>query len=600
MVKRSYSVKFKVIIIMVIFLMAVTLIMVSASYAFLSTYTRKSIIQTAELNLSLVAAHIAQDIASVDYVSRWSSSNVMISEWIEKLDKYSANTVFTRLLEEYANTRTKQYISRIIITSLDHERLLHYGSNISESQPVNQYSVLDIEPHDISISFSWDRVLHDPFMPHVALPVIPLFRPIGGPNSGGRIIGWSWMGVSTDIIMDKLHTYPLENDNALYLTLGNDTWLIQGTTLVPQAVSPEDGQPTGDTSLSANTSIRTFPDDAGHTQTIVTYQVGTFPIWISQSLSGVQFARQTELYARQLALFILIILLLGIAVSFFFTRIINRPIAKLQHRLSAISSGDFSTDPTIEWHNELGDVGRGMNELALSVKDLLETTIEGEKKKQELEYRILQSQINPHFLYNTLNSIKWMASLQQAPGIAEMTTALSRLLKNIAKGTRTVIPLKEELELLDDYFTIQRYRYGGSIRLVVTIGKELEQCPIPRFSLQPLVENAIFHGIEPKGGVGTITIAAHAQEDDTVLITVHDDGVGMTREQIDAIFSGREQNEGMFRDFGVANVNSRLRWTFGERFGMSMKSEEGSYTCVTIRIPRAGYSGDTGNTGDTP
>lgn len=593
--RHSYSIKQRVIITMVIFLIAVTVIMVGASYVFLSTYIRKSIIQTAELNLSLVSAHIVQDITSVDYVSRWSSTNVMISEWIEKVDRYSAYTVFTRLQEEYTNTRTKQYISRIIITSLDHERLLHYGSNVTESQPVNQYSVMSVEPDDTSLSFSWDRILPDPFMPHADLPVIPLFRPIGGPNSGGRIIGWSWMGVSTDIILDKLQNYPLESDNALYLTLGDDTWLIQGAALVPQDISPEDGQTTGDTPLSASTGILSFKDGEGQQQTVVTYQVGDFPIWISQSLSGVQFARQTEFYIRQLALFILIILLLGIAVSLFFNRVINRPISRLQRKLSAISSGDFSADPTIEWNNELGDVGRGINELALSVKDLLETTVEGEKRKQELEYKVLQSQINPHFLYNTLNSIKWMASLQKASGIAEMTTALSRLLKNIAKGTKTIIPLSRELELLDDYYTIQRYRYGGSIQLITDIGTGLEDCPIPRFTLQPLVENAIFHGIEPKGGVGTITITARpAPEDpDTVMITVQDDGIGMSEEQIDAIFSGRDQGDGMFREFGVANVNSRLRWTFGEKSGMSMESEKGSYTRVTIRIPRSGHMGDT-------
>ncbi len=224
----------------------------------------------------------------------------------------------------------------------------------------------------------------------------------------------------------------------------------------------------------------------------------------------------------------------------------------------------------------------------MSVKDLLETTINAEKKKQELEYKLLQSQINPHFLYNTLNSIKWMATLQNAPGIAEMTTALSRLLKNIAKGTRAIISLKEEMDLLGDYFLIQRYRYGGALLLETHIPPELHDCPIPRFTLQPLVENAIFHGIEPKGGVGTITITAEPspREENMVMITITDDGIGMSQEQIDAIMQGHGGNDGMFQGFGASNVNSRLRWCFGEKAGMSITSQQDAYTCVTIHIPR--------------
>ena len=114
------------------------------------------------------------------------------------------------------------------------------------------------------------------------------------------------------------------------------------------------------------------------------------------------------------------------------------------------------------------------------------------------EYRMLQNEVNPHFIYNTLNSIRWMATIQHAPGIAEMVTAFARLTKSISKGTQKLVPLQEELALLNDYFTIQQYRYGGDLEIEVSrIESETlcRDCLIPRFTLQPLVENAIFHGL---------------------------------------------------------------------------------------------------------
>ncbi len=347
------SIKIRIIVTMVIFLAAVTIVMIGASYMFLSQHIRKNLIQTAELNLSLVAHHIVQDINSVDYMSRWSATNPLLTEWIEKLDKNSSYTVYARLQEEYTNTRTKHYISRIIVSSLDHERLLHYGTNITENRPVNQYSVTVVEPTDRTRTSAWSSMENDPFLPHIEYPVIPVFRPIMGRNSGGALIGWSWVGVSADIILDKLESYQLEKDNALYLTLAEDTWKISGTSLSRMEIASDSGIFTDDSPSSPNTSVRTFTDNDGQTKTVVSYQVGSFPIWVSQSLSNAQFVRQTEFYVSQLAFFILLIILLGIAVSFFFNRAVNKPISRLQKKLTDISNGDFSADPGIEWPNEL-------------------------------------------------------------------------------------------------------------------------------------------------------------------------------------------------------------------------------------------------------
>ncbi len=220
-------------------------------------------------------------------------------------------------------------------------------------------------------------------------------------------------------------------------------------------------------------------------------------------------------------------------------------------------------------------------------KILLKRIEREHQEKCDAELRALQSQINPHFLYNTLNSIKWMATLQKAPGIAEMTTSLSRLMKNVSKADEPIISLEDELALLDDYFVIQKYRYGGTLILQNTIDSRFLSLGIPRFTLQPLVENAIFHGIEPKGGAGTVLLEAYEENSQTVCLIIRDDGVGMDQRTIDAVFAAASfPAKGMFREIGIRNVAKRIEYTYGAEYGLSIESVVGLYTKAIIRLPK--------------
>jgi two-component system sensor histidine kinase YesM len=213
--------------------------------------------------------------------------------------------------------------------------------------------------------------------------------------------------------------------------------------------------------------------------------------------------------------------------------------------------------------------------------------IKDERQKKDYEYKMLQSQINPHFLYNTLNSIKWMATIQNAPGIAEMTTALSRLLKNISKGTTSLVSLKQELSLLNDYFTIQQYRYGGTIKLHYNIEDEsLTSCQILNFTLQPLVENAIFHGIEPKGNAGNIEIHIYQDQNTDIHIDVTDDGVGMDPDVAARLLDSEAPTESsFFKEIGIRNVHKRLQYEFGSNYGLSVTSLPDQFTTISILLP---------------
>ncbi|MDE7017622.1 MAG: histidine kinase, partial [Lachnospiraceae bacterium] len=262
-------------------------------------------------------------------------------------------------------------------------------------------------------------------------------------------------------------------------------------------------------------------------------------------------------------------------------------VRQLQSRIKRIEEGDFSRDTATEWEHELGDIGKTINDLSENVLLLMNQRIEDERQKKDYEYKMLQSQINPHFLYNTLNSIKWMATIQNSPGIAEMTTSLSHLLKDISKGTTNVISIKHELSLINDYFIIQQYRYGGAITLAFAIEDDaLTSCQILKFTLQPIVENAIFHGIEPKGTTGCITIRIYQDATQDIHIDVTDDGIGMEPELAERLLEMESPAaSSLFREIGISNVHKRLQYEFGNQYGLSITSEKGKYTTISILLP---------------
>ncbi len=228
---------------------------------------------------------------------------------------------------------------------------------------------------------------------------------------------------------------------------------------------------------------------------------------------------------------ILMIVLIAVFVLSLLTHYITTPIRRFTEKINRIVMNDYSFDPELEKpRSEMGEIGARLNELGLGFQQLLSETIALHDERAKIEMDLLQSQVNPHFLYNTLNSVHWMAVVQKNTGIEKMVKSLVNLLRNISKGVSDKIPLEEELALLDDYVSIQSIRYMGAFQYVCSVPQELRRCKVIKFTLQPLVENAIFHGVVPKGSFGTITVDAF-EEGEMLVLTITDDGVGMTEEQ---------------------------------------------------------------------
>lgn len=269
------------------------------------------------------------------------------------------------------------------------------------------------------------------------------------------------------------------------------------------------------------------------------------------------------------------------------TNRITKPLARLNaHMLYLTVTNNYGqvNKDIEESRDEISSIGRTVNKMSVSIKALLDRNERLYEEKKNAEIAMLNMQINPHFLYNTLESIYYMASAQKAMGIANMSKGLSNLLRNMAKMNGERIPLKDEIKLLEAYDSIQQVRYMGMYDIEYKIPKELENYRIIKFTLQPLVENSIFHGIEPKGEYGVIRISAH-KDDRYLYVIVEDDGEGMNEDELKEIYTHRSHEKTHMTGVGVSNVDERLKLTYGQECGLFYESEKGKGTRATVKLP---------------
>jgi two-component system sensor histidine kinase YesM len=275
---------------------------------------------------------------------------------------------------------------------------------------------------------------------------------------------------------------------------------------------------------------------------------------------------------------------LTLFLAFFVSRSATKRIKGLILRMDRVVQGDFSVTLDPGNKDEIGQLTERFNFMIAEVEQLIEEKYRLGKEVKNLELKALQAQINPHFLYNTLDLINWMSVRHNAEEIRTLVTALSRFYKlSLGRGEDTV-PLREELEHARTYVQIQNMRYENAIKLLIDTPPELNECRILKLVLQPLVENSIFHGIMlKKEERGIIRIAGERVGAD-LLLTVEDDGVGMPEEKAAQILT----NGAVASDrhgYGVRNIHERLQLNYGPGFGLSFRSTEGKGTTVRIRIP---------------
>lgn len=273
----------------------------------------------------------------------------------------------------------------------------------------------------------------------------------------------------------------------------------------------------------------------------------------------------------------------GILGAFFISSQITRRITNLSVAMDHVQEGNFNTRLSVQGNDEIAELSHHFNSMLKDLRRLMNEVVETQKEKRKRELEILQAQINPHFIYNTLDTLQWKALEYGASDLSELILSLSSFFRvSLSKG-KEMIPLREEIKHVRSYLDIQKARYEEILTYEIQVEESLDDVFLPKILLQPLVENAIYHGIKPKLAQGKISILAQLEGKDLVL-KVQDNGVGMTEEQVNQLEEAFEGKRAPV-SYGLHNVHQRIRLTYGTPYGLHVESCLQDGTAVTIRLP---------------
>lgn len=307
--------------------------------------------------------------------------------------------------------------------------------------------------------------------------------------------------------------------------------------------------------------------------------VGVFPI------EGVERIVKNIKYSS--LVIALITLITAEMLAIFFTKSIVNPITELKGLMKRAEHGDFDVYFTPKYEDEVGELGSAFNHMVKEIKKLIKLVQIEEKNKRKAEISILHAQIKPHFLYNTLDTIQWMAQEHKASEVVFMVNNLSNILRIGLSSGAEVIKVRQEIEHVKSYLAIQKVRYEDKLNYEMDISEEILDLKVIKITLQPLVENAIYHGIKEKRGAGMIYIKGQIKNNKLNFV-VTDNGIGIKPEKLKEI-NAVTKNAGSLNNgslgYGIFNVNARIKLTYGGEYGLEYSSEYGIGTTVNVWHP---------------
>ena len=289
-------------------------------------------------------------------------------------------------------------------------------------------------------------------------------------------------------------------------------------------------------------------------------------------------------YAGMLVLF----LVLSLFPAAYLTGVIYRPLGRLTAAMREVSAGDLEARAEVASRDEIGVLAGEFNQMLGKIEELIGQLLEEEQRKKDAELESLQYQITPHFMYNTLNAIKCAAMLREEQELGRVIEDFIELLQACVNKRGAFLTVEEEVRILERYIRLQEFRYDGQFSIQYRIGPETRECLVPRLVLQPLVENALLHGLDMKAENGRLLIRAEAAEG-VLYLRVQDNGRGMTPEQIDSLLHSEARKTRGLTAVGIPNVRDRLKLYYGDRAGLRYESgKTGTTAVVYLPVSREG------------
>ncbi len=279
------------------------------------------------------------------------------------------------------------------------------------------------------------------------------------------------------------------------------------------------------------------------------------------------------------------IVLLIIFLSYQIPLSITRPIREISKVTDQVAKGNLTVRSKVQNGSETGILSESLNTMIDKINELLEQVTKEQVRLRKAEFELLQAQINPHFLYNTLDAIVWLAESGEQKKVVSMVGSLSEFFKTSLNQGKDIVSIKEELQHVRSYLEIQQMRYQDILQYEIDNMEELYTYSIPKITIQPLVENALYHGIKNKRGCGKIQISGYKKEEFFIL-EIKDNGIGIKEERLTQV---RDEIQNTVRTgneiYGLYNVNERIRLNFGEEYGINIDSDYGKWTTVQIKLP---------------
>lgn len=341
-----------------------------------------------------------------------------------------------------------------------------------------------------------------------------------------------------------------------------------------------------DLDLLMDDGVYTIQDRYGH-DFLLTRMHSSYTDWTYVVLMSYENIFQGTILLRTILIVSLVLLsFIVLAIGIRFANKITKPIIWLSKKMSFVEKGEFEqvsmTKRDLPPGDEISKLYHDFFIMVEKINELIQEKLCKQLLIKETELKALQSQINPHFLYNTLESINWEARLNKQHKISTMVKALGDLMRRVISSTDHVTTIAEELQILDAYMTIQKYRFEDRLSFEKDVDPQLVNHPIVKMSLQPIIENAIKYGVEKQSRGCLITLRIH-RANDMIEIVVSDDGPGMSETLLQKVRSGEVATKGT--GIGLKNIDERIKLTFGESYGLTIDSKEFEGTTITMRLP---------------
>ncbi len=417
--------------------------------------------------------------------------------------------------------------------------------------------------------------------------VIPIYFPIESSYSVG-FLGYGIFLLDPAFFMDRYQGFI--NDEDYFAIIASDgTLLSESKSGTLTDVLDNVLMDVNDNGIQG----RSYLAEVDGFDVLVTYKYSRETDWITVEVKSLEAFKNQQVHMTTTYVMVLVIsIILSLIVALYLSSALTKPIRNLVTYVNDIGQGKFYEIKVPRGNHEMNVLFERVGDMRRRIGELIEANGNKEREKRVIEMKMLQSQINPHFLFNTLNNIRLMAVMQGSQGIVKMSDSLSGILKYSLNISEELIPMKAELKVLEDYVHIQNIRYKGCVNYQCHVQDPvLLENLIPKFIFQPIVENAISHGIIKKRGMGQIDLRAYMTER-ALVVEISDNGVGIGDNRLEDLRHRLKLNsnpeykgEG---GLGLVNVNRRIKLQYGNEYGIEVYSEQGAYTTVRLTLRRSG------------